>query len=318
MNVIDWINQGDIFISYLSGKDLCNLRKEDVDSLRSKILVKGFGYILLEKMDKNTHLWGNGVYSPKYTSTHYTLLELCELGVDLSDERFVKPIEILLSHMWINKGQVRSYRHQDMCVVAMMLRITSQAKLKDKRMEEMLDYILDNQMSDGGWNCAWERKPFPKQSSLHTTISVLEAFATYLENGYKYRIKEILAKIPQGAEYVLTKKLFRSVTTGEVIHKDMLNLPFPYGWKYDILRALYVMATLKITYDTRMEEALNLIIMKLDNYGRIKASPLSTGKHHFIYTRTNKLCPYNTYRALCVLKEYKNKLYNDYLNKTIV
>ena len=318
MNVIDWINQGDVFIRYFVERDLYGSRKKDVDFLKSRILTEGFGYELLKKLDKNTFLWGEGVYSPKYTSTHYTLLELCELGADLSDKRFVKPIEILLSNMWTNKGQVRSYRHQDLCVVAMILRISSQAKLKDKRMEEMLDYILENQFTDGGWNCAWERKPFPKQSSLHTTISVLEAFAIYLENGYKYRAEEIQVKIPQGVEYILTKKLFRSVTTGEIIHKEMLNTPFPYGWKYDFLRALYVMASLKITYDKRMEEALSLIVSRLDSFGRIKASPLPPGKHHFIYTRSNKLCPYNTYRVLFVFKEYRNKMYNDYLNKTIV
>ncbi len=63
-------------------------------------------------------------------------------------------------------------------------------------------------MFDGGWNCSWERKPKPKQSSLHTTLSVLEAFHAYIENGYTYKIDEIHLVIPKGVSYILSKRLF--------------------------------------------------------------------------------------------------------------
>jgi hypothetical protein len=317
MNVIDWILEGDIFIHYLVEKDLMGKSEEDLKHLKKEMLHTGFTKRIIGEMDSDTFLWGGGVYSPKYTSTHYSLLELSEMDVDLSDSIFENSIEILLKEMWINKGQIKRYRHQDMCVTAMMLRIASQAQIKDKRLQEMVDYILDKQMNDGGWNCAWERKPYPKQSSLHTTISVLESFSTYLENGYNYRVNDILKALPKGIEYILTKKLFKSVRTGEIINWDMLKNPFPYGWKYDYMRALYIFAKLNVDYDPRMDDALEYAISRLDNYGRIKADSLSRGEHHFVYTKANKLCPYNTYRILYIFKKYRKGLYFDYINKKI-
>lgn len=317
MNVIDWIESSDVSAKYLVSKFLLEKDACKLEELRRNINKAGYGSRLIAYQNPDTYLWGKGVYSPKYISTHYTLLELCQLGASLSEPNIVKAIEILFQEMWKEAGKVKSYRHQDLCVVAMMLRIGCTANLNDLRINEMIDYILLHQISDGGWNCAWERKPKPKQSSLHTTLSVLEAFNAYIKEGYSYRIKEIKAKIPEGIEYILTKNLFRSVRTKEIIHQDMLIFPFPYGWKYDILRALTIMAELKFDYDERMKEALNIIIERLDEFGRIKANRKPQGLHHVLYTKANHYCPFNTQRTLYVIKFYKPDLYNDFISKDI-
>ncbi len=314
MNVIDWIKKSDVSQEYLTDKLLFN---NDDLYLRSRIHEQGYGHKLISLQDSSTFLWGKGVYSPKYISTHYTLLELCQLGASLSEPNIIKAIEILFQEMWKDKGKVRAYRHQDLCVVAMMVRIACTANIKDSRITEMIDYILDHQMNDGGYNCAWERKPKPKQSSLHTTLSVLEAFNVYIDQGYDYRLSEIKAATPEAIEYILTKKLFRSVRTNEVIHQDMLMFPFPYGWKYDILRALTVLTEFRYPYDERMAEGLSIIIERLDDFGRIKANRKPQGLHHFLYTKVNKYCPFNTLRVLQIIKFYRNDLYNAFINKDI-
>ena len=312
MDLILWMQSRDISLKYLVKRDL--LEMDDL-SIKDQILTEGYGLKIMNLQDSKTHLWGEGVYSPKYTSTHYTLLELCQLGANLNDTRIHKSIKILFDVMWKEHGQIKRYRHQDMCVVAMMVRIAATAQIKDPRIFDMIDYILEHPMLDGGWNCAWERKPRPKQSSLHTTLSVLEAFHAYIKNGYTYRLDNIFQMIPKSVSFILSKRLFRSVTTHEIIHKDMLSFPFPYGWKYDILRALTVFVNLDIPYDKKMEEGLNIIITRLDEYGRIKADKSSSGKHHFRYTKTNQYCPFNTYRVLKILKAYKHDLYQRYLNQ---
>ncbi|MFO7969478.1 MAG: hypothetical protein R6U15_05135 [Candidatus Izemoplasmatales bacterium] len=317
MNVIDWVLKYDVFIQYLVKRDLLELNDDKLQDLKQRILTEGYGLELLRKQDLKTNTWGGGVYSPKYISTHYTLLEFCQLGAPLKSERFIKAIKLLFDVMWNNKGKVKPYRHQDLCIVAMMIRIACEASYRDKKIYEMVDYILDHQMSDGGWNCAWERKPHPRQSSLHTTLSVLEAFNMYKQSEYNYRIDEINESVFEGVEYMLTKKLFRSVRTNQVIHKDMLSFPFPYNWRYDILRALTVMAKLKIPYDNRMQEGLTYLINKLDVYGRIKADKKPPSLHHFRYTKTNQLCPYNTFRVLRVLKYYLRNDYDIYIKKAI-
>lgn len=47
-------------------------------------------------------------------------------------------------------GKVRAYRHQDLCVVAMILKIRLEAKINDNINKEMMDYIIGHQMKDGG------------------------------------------------------------------------------------------------------------------------------------------------------------------------
>ena len=311
MDITTWMMNHDISLKYLVNRDLLHI---DEVSLQNRILYEGYGLMYMNLQDPNTYLWGEGVYSPKYTSTHYTLLTLCQLGANLNDTRIHKAIKIIFDVMWKEQGLMRKNRHQDMCVVAMMVRIAATAHFKDARIYDMIDYILKYPMADGGWNCAWERKPKPKQSSLHTTLSVLEAFDMYKSNGYTYKIDEILEAIPKGVSYILSKGLFRSVHTHEVIHKDMLSFPFPYGWKYDILRALNVFVDLDIPYHEKMEEGLNIIIHRLDDDGRIKADSKAPGLHHFRITRTHKECPFNTYRVLKVLKKYKPNLYHSYMH----
>jgi hypothetical protein len=310
MDILSWMKSHDISLEYFVNRDLLGV---DNFHLKNRILSEGYGLKIMELQDKETHLWGKGVYSPKYTSTHYTLLELCQLGANLNDIRIHESISILFDVMWKEQGLMRKNRHQDMCVVAMMVRIAATAHFKDARVYDMIDYILKYPMADGGWNCAWERKPKPKQSSLHTTLSVLEAFDAYKSCGYTYRINEIMDVIPRGVAYILSKDLFRSVRTHEIIHKDMLRFPFPHEWRYDILRALTVFVNLDIPYDQKMDEAMNIIINRLDADGRIKADKNGPGLHHFRYTRTNQLCPFNTYRVLKVLKRYRYDLYKTYV-----
>ena len=48
---------------------------------------------------------------------------------------------------------------------------------EDERLETLADYLLREQMSDGGWNC--QRDYGATHSSVHTTISVLEGLRLY-------------------------------------------------------------------------------------------------------------------------------------------
>lgn len=317
MNVYQWILNHDVFVQYLAKRDLADIDPLDLCDLRKRILTEGYGYKLQSKQDLHSLMWGEGIYSPKYISTHYSLLELCQIGACLNEERYQLAIKLLYDKLWADQGQIKAYRHQDLCVVAMMIRISAHANYQDMRLNDMVDYILDHQMDDGGWNCAWERKKKPKQSSLHTTISVLEAFNAYLKHGYLYRKDEIRALLFQAIEYLLSKKLFRSVRTNEIIDKDMLVFSFPYNWRYDILRALNVMVDLEYHYDQRVDEALSIMIERLDSYGRIKADRKPPSLQHFRYTNTGELCPYNTYRVLKVLKYYRPLIYQKYLLKPI-
>jgi hypothetical protein len=226
---------------------------------------------------------------------------------------YQQSVQKLIEGMWYKGPKKKGYkRHQDMCVSGMMLGLASYGKLTDYRVFEMVDYILDHVMPDGGWNCGWEGEKKTIKSSLHTTISVLEAFADYVNNGYTYRIEEVKKAIKPAEEFLLKKQLFRSVTTGKIIHNFFINFHYPLRWRYDAFRALEYFCNVRHPYDPRMKEAFDILRNKLNNGFLGKGSQYS-GLIHF-KLETTKGGRFNTFRALKILKYYDVTLFEKIIN----
>jgi ABC-type molybdenum transport system ATPase subunit/photorepair protein PhrA len=109
--------------------------------------------------------------------------------------------------------------------------------MQERNLTSIVDFLITEQMGDGGFNCEANRGG-AVHSSLHTTISVLEGILEYVVNGYSYRTSELNRIAAEAREFILQHKLFRSDHTGEIIDKRMLMLSYPSRWRYDILRAL--------------------------------------------------------------------------------
>lgn len=163
----------------------------------------------------------------------------------------------------------------------MLLSLVCYGRINNFRINEIVDYILAHQMEDGGWNCAWDSVHNRSAvGSVHTTLSVLEALADYEKYGYDYRAAEIKQQAALGQEYLLSRCLFKSQKTGEVIHQDMITFHYPCRWKYDCLRALEYFAHAGHSYDDRMQDALDLVKAALKN-GYISKGKSYRGKIHF-------------------------------------
>jgi hypothetical protein len=308
-SVIRWLLQGDVSIQYQTNRDILDAPPEVTKGLRIRISTEGFGKQFIEKRDNQTFLWGKGIYSPKWISTHYTLLDLKNLGISPENAQYTESIEILLDRMWVNDGRVTKYRYQDLCVCAMILSICCYGNLQSRKLYKIVDYILEKQYLDGGWNCSWERGHI--HSSLHTTLSVLEAFRDYEKYGYNYRIDEIRRSIPKAWEFILGKRMFRSARSGEVIDSKMLMLSYPCRWKYDVLRCMDYFASVQKSYDDRMDEALELILKKKRKNDHWPVQQKYAGNVHFDMEKTGDDSRWNTLRVLRVLKFYKPELYKE-------
>jgi hypothetical protein len=124
--------------------------------------------------------------------------------------------------------------------------------------------LLDEQLSDGGWNC--EAENGSTRSSFHTTICVLEALLEYeLVNGSNTAMTEARHR---GQEYLLERRLLRRLSTGEVIDPTWTQFSFPNWWHYDVLRGLEYLRRAGLTPDERMVEAIELVESKRDKDGR--------------------------------------------------
>jgi hypothetical protein len=106
-------------------------------------------------------------------------------------------------------------------------------------------------------------------------------------------------------EFILIHRLFRSDKTGEIINPNFLKLYYPCRWYYDILKALDYFRLAHVEYDTRMDDAIEVILMKRSKEGLWKLPSKHPGKTHFEMEQAGMPSRWNTLRALRVLMHYK-------------
>ena len=88
----------------------------------------------------------------------------------------------------------------------------------------MLERLLGEQLEDGGWNCA---APPSVRASFHSTICVLEGLLEYERaNG---ATPAVTAARARGEAYLLERRMFRKLSSGEVIDRDLDPVLVPAG-----------------------------------------------------------------------------------------
>jgi hypothetical protein len=167
-----------------------------------------------------------------------------------------------------------------------------------------VDFIISEQMPDGGFNCESTRYT-PVHSSLHTTLSILEGIHEYVANGYSYRRIDLDRIAAEAREFILQHRLYFSDRTGEIINKRFLMLSYPSRWFYDILRALDYFQAANIQYDERMQFALDVLVKKQRKDGTWPVQAKHPGQVHFNMEKTGGPSRWNTLRALRVLKHFE-------------
>jgi hypothetical protein len=129
--------------------------------------------------------------------------------------------------------------------------------------------LLAEQLPDGGWNC--EAENGSTRSSFNTTICVLEALLEHERSGGNS--PDVTAARLRGQEYLLDRRLFRRLSTGEAIERDRkggavwTRFAFPTWWHYDVLRGLEYLRRAGVAPDERVTEAVDLVASKRDGDG---------------------------------------------------
>jgi hypothetical protein len=120
--------------------------------------------------------------------------------------------------------------------------------------DRLADRLLGEQLADGGWNCDASKS---RRSSFHSTICVLEGLLEY------EKAKGATAALTQarvrGQAYLLERRMFRRLSTGEVINPKWTRFSFPPTWHYDILRGLDYLRSAGVQPDERVAEAVELL-----------------------------------------------------------
>lgn len=301
--IISWLLEGDVSIQYQTYRDLLHT---DNPLHRSRIEHEGWGAKFLSCRQPNMH-WGQKFYQPKWTSTHYTLLDLKNLAISPNNTVIKETLTLIFEK---EKGPdggicpIGSVQKSDVCINGMLLNYSSYFKMDEEQLKSIIDFLLTEKMQDGGFNCHSNRKG-ATHSSLHTTLSVIEGIQEYKKSGYTYRLDELEKVQSASHEFILMHKLFRSDKTGDIINPNFLKFCYPARWYYDILKAMDYFQFAKVNYDNRMDDALEIILKKRTEEGKWKLPSKHPGLTHFEMEQAGKPSRWNTLRASRVLNYFK-------------
>lgn len=248
-------------------------------------------------------LWARGLYTPKWTSTTYTLLLLRRLGLPGEHAAAAASTRLLLDRRVWRFGSPRE-PYWECCVAGFALALGSRFASGAEPIEPLLDDILQAQMPDGGWNCRRPRGAV--HSSFHTTMNVLEGLREYAANDGKRR-KQVERAEARAREFFCAHRLYRSHRTGAVVDPKMTRLTFPIGWRHDVLRALDYFQSAGAKRDPRLGDPIALLRAKRGEDGRWPAQGRQAGKVWFELEKNGQPSRWNTLRALRVLKWWEGR-----------
>ncbi|GAB3260339.1 hypothetical protein [Nocardioides dilutus] len=259
-----WLLEGDPAVRWRVLQDLDGASPRQVTRERDRVATTGWGARLLAEQNPDGG-WGRGAYSPKWTSTTYTLLRLLWLGLQPGHPAALRGLE----QVWEWRA---TWRVPEACIVSMLVRLTShfapETVARDGRAEERVGVLvadlLDQQLADGGWNCR-TRTDKHKHGSFHTSIQALEALAAYDDAGGGLDTSEAQHR---GRDFFLRHRLFRSHRTGEVAIPRSTRFPAFPEWHFDVLRGLEHFAAVDAPCDERLGDAVEVLTRARRQDGR--------------------------------------------------
>jgi hypothetical protein len=296
-----WLMAGDPAIRWQVMRDLDEAPTTEVDLERGLVAVTGWGARLLALQDPEG-TWAGQMYSPKWTSTTYTMLLLRELGLPAETHGARLACAVLLDRGVFEDGGISfGWGRSETCVTSIVLSILAAFRFEDERVERLVDRLLAEQMADGGWNC--RRPRGATHASMHTTILALEAMLLY--EGHRAtvtgRLEQVREAQARGREFLLVHRLFRSHRGDSTIRAEFTRMAFPPQWHFDFLRALDHFRTAGAPRDERLSDAIDLLVRKRRPDGRWRLEHRHRARDWFQMETVGAPSRWNTLRALRVL-----------------
>jgi hypothetical protein len=288
-------------------RDLTSETPDAIAAERSRVATEGWGAQLLAAQSPAGE-WGGSARGwrddlPKddrgLLITLYALVVLKDLGLDPASKQARKMIDRVDRRVVFKRLNNRPFFHGETepCINGRILALGSYFKEPN---EALARQVLGEQLEDGGWNC---EAPKSRRSSFHTTICVLEGLLDYELAGGKSAAVTMARK--KGEDYLLERRMFRSLRTGEIVDKRWLRFSFPTFWHYDVLRGLDYLRNTGIKADSRVHEAIQIVGKRRHQNGRW---PLNLLHLEFIPLKMETLVGgasrWNTLRALRVMHWY--------------
>jgi len=270
MTVLEWLLDSDPAIRWQVMRDLTDAPADEVAAERARVAYEGWGAQLLAAQGADGQ-WSGGALFPEWISTTYTLQLLQHFGVDPT----AKVVRDAIAHVransrWEHDNEPYFEGEVEPCINGRAVALGAYFGVDvEGSVRGIVNRLLTEQMEDDGWNC--EQENGSTRGSFDTTINVLEGLLEFERR--TGGDAEIAAARSCGQEYLLKRRLFRRLSTGEPIvpnkgDGDWLQLSFPNGWHYDILRGLDYLREAGVAPDERVGEAISIVESKRGADGR--------------------------------------------------
>ncbi len=314
-SVIQWLLDSDPALRWQVMRDLTDTPAEEVAAERARVATEGWGARLLA-LQGDDGAWSGVAWNRGYNSTMHVLMLLRDMGLDPASDQAQHAIGLVRDRVkWSGweayEGNPFFAGETEPCINGQM---GAAGAYFGQDVRSVIDRLLGEQLSDGGWNC--EAENGSTRASFNTTICVLAALLEpELSVGASPEVTEARLR---GQEYLLERHLYRRKSTGEVIYYDRKDgrgggqdhpaftlFAFPTWWHYDALRGLEYLRHAGAAPDERVVQAIELVASKRDSDGRWLLDVHYPGVMPIeIDDGEGQPSKWNTLRALRVLKWY--------------
>ncbi|QDP97923.1 hypothetical protein FOE78_20225 [Microlunatus elymi] len=313
-DVTGWLMDSDPALRWQVLRDLEDAPSEHVAAERAKVAETGWGKRLLDLQVDGQ--WAGGACFPAtdwqppehlsrfpdgqpWTATLPTLRLLREFGVDPDVPAVRAAIAgVRDNSRWEYDGAPFFDGEVEPCINGGAVALGAYF---GEKVDRIVGRLLGDQLADGGWNCdSVNLENGSTRSSFHSTICVLDGLLAYERAGGDVAVGDARRA---GEEYLLSRKLLRRASTGEVVDPDWLLFSFPTQWHYDVLYGLDYFRTVGGAPDPRLAEAIELVRDKRQPDGRWLLENTHPGIVHFeMEDGDGRPSRWNTLRALRVLR----------------
>ncbi len=296
--LLAWLLDSDPSIRWQVMRDLMDQPDQVFARERARIATDGWGARLLEMRMPDGN-WSDETFPGPGMGNTFALVLLKDLGLEPHCPQARGAIAAIRDGFtWVWHGNRPFFEGEtEPCINGRVLAVGAYF---GEASERLVDQLLEEQLQDGGWNC---EAPDSHRSSFHTTINVLEGLLEYERvYGASSPVTDARAR---GQEYLLERRMFRRLSTGEVVNPEWLRFSFPPTYHYDVLRGLDYMRAAGVEYDDRMAEAIALVDNRRGPDRRWPMEFLHPDRFPLeMEPETSAASRWNTLRALRVLDRY--------------
>lgn len=320
----NWLLEEDPSVRYFTLKDLMGRPEDDpeVQAAKQNIMDSGIVPEILQKQKEAAYIKAYPrFYTYKYKGLVWSLITLAELGAE-STPQIKEQCEYLFENAQESQDggfsmntakKTGGGRVSEVipCLTGNMVwSLIRFGYLNDPRLQKGIKWIIRFMRFNDGTEDDPQVPPYNHYETcwgLHTchmgVVKALKALSAVLT---ERRSQEINDTIEKAAEFLLIHHIYkRSHNLNKASKPGWLKFGFPLMYQTDALEILDILTELGIK-DSRMDEAINLVIAKQDDEGKWRLENNYSNDRLLIpFGQKSEQSKWITLRAMRVLKRYR-------------